>query len=321
MTEAKVSVVIPTLNGGRLFHRCIEAVSRQKLDLPFEIIVIDSGSTDGTGELAGQYAKVMGIQKSSFNHGLTRNMGIEKSKGELVALLVQDAVPADENWLQRLVDVFDDPKTAGAYSRQIPRHDANPIVAARLKRWSAGGDERKVKQIDDPETFDSMDPMDKVELVSFDNVASMIRRSAWEETPFKEAAFGEDTRWALQTLKNGWKLVYEPKSAVYHSHNNGLWYEFKRVYLDHQNWNRLIGLKLFPMKREIIRAGFNGVFERWVEIDDAALPFHRSVYWKAWAVPYSFSQNLAQFWGAISPKWMETRPWFRRVDGMLRKGV
>ena len=275
-----VSIVIPTLNGGRLFHRCIEAAARQKLDRPFEIIVIDSGSNDGTDEVAAEYARLIRIPKPEFNHGLTRNLGVNESEGELIALLVQDAIPQDEHWLQRLVDAFEDPKVAGAYSRQAPQPGANPIVAARLKRWSAGGDEPKVKQINNLDSFDALDPIEKLEIVSFDNVASIIRRSVWDKIPFPEAAFGEDTKWALEALKAGWKLVYEPRSVVLHSHSNSLWYEFKRVYLDHQNWNRLVRLKLFPLPREIIRAGFNGVFERWREVDEADLPFFKRMYWK-----------------------------------------
>lgn len=315
------SIVIPTYNGGRLFHRCIEAVSRQKVDRPFEIIVIDSGSSDGTAEIAADYGKVIRISRSEFNHGLTRNRGISESSGDLIALLVQDAVPQDEFWLSRLADAFNDLEVAGAYSRQAPHPGANPVVAARLKRWSAGGDQPKMKQIRDLRAFESLEPIRKLEMVSFDNVASMIRRSVWEKIPFPEAAFGEDTKWALQALRAGCKLVYEPRSVVTHSHSKSLWYEFRRVYLDHQNWNRLVGLKLFPMKREILRAGFNGIFERWAELDTIQLPLASRIYWKAWAIPYSFSQNLAQFLGAISPKWLEKWPAFEAVDRFLRRGV
>jgi rhamnosyltransferase len=316
-----ISVVIPTLNGGQLFYHCIEAVARQKVDRPFEIIVVDSGSEDGTVEVARHYAEVIRIDKSEFNHGLTRNLGISKSKGKLIALLVQDAVPQNEYWLQKLVDVFADRKVAGAYSRQVPHPGANPIVVARLKRWSAGADKPKVKQITNLESFENSNPLEKLEIVSFDNVASMIRRSLWKIMQFPEAAFGEDTQWALEVLRDGWKIVYEPRSVVMHSHSKSLWYEFKRVYLDHQNWNQLVGLKLFPMPREIVRAGFNGVFERWGEIDEIPMSIQERVYWKAWAVPYSFSQNLAQFLGAISPKWKEKWPAFKVFDRLMKRGV
>ncbi len=321
MPDQIVSVVIPVLNGGRLFHRCLDSLARQELDRPFEILVVDSGSSDGSDSIAESYGRVIRIPKSEFNHGLTRNIGISKSGGELVALLVQDAVPCDRFWLQRLVDVFDDERVAGAYSRQMPHPGANPIVAARLRRWSAGGSEKVVKQISDQAQFDAMKPVQKVETVSFDNVSSMIRRSAWEKQPFPEADFGEDTGWSLAVLRAGWKVVYEPTSAVWHSHSNSLWYEFKRVYMDHQNWNRLVDLKLFPMPFEIFRAGFNGVFERWNELDEMEIPFAQRIYWKTWAAPYSFSQNLAQFLGAISPKWIETKPWFRLLDSVFKKGV
>lgn len=321
MSSPEVSVVIPTLNGGGLLRECLDAVSRQELDRDFDILVVDSGSRDGSDSLAENYGRVVRIPKSEFNHGLTRNLGISETTGGLVALLVQDAVPCDGHWLQRLVDVFEDPLAAGAYAKQVPRENANPVVAARLKRWSAGGSEKTVKLIDDETEFDSLEPAAKVDIVSFDNVSSMIRREVWEKMPFPEASFGEDTRWSLDVLRAGWKIVYEPAAAVRHSHSNSLWYEFKRVYMDHQNWNKLVGLKLFPEPLEIFRAGFNGVFERWAEINEKELKLPRRLYWKCWSVPYSFSQNLAQFMGAVSNKWMETKPWFRRVDAALKKGV
>jgi len=313
--------MIPTLNGGRLFHRCLDAVARQKLDRPFEIVVVDSGSRDGTDAIAESYGRVIRTDKSEFNHGLTRNLGISECRGDLVALLVQDAVPCDRYWLQKLVDNFDDEQVAGAYSRQLPHPGANPVVAARLRRWSAGGTERAVKKISSPAEFDAISPERKVEIVSFDNVSSMIRRSVWEKRPFPEANFGEDSGWSLEVLKAGLRIVYEPKSAVWHSHSKGLWYEFKRVYMDHQNWNRLVGLKLFPMPFEIFRAGFNGIFERWSELNEMPMPAIHRMFWQTWAIPYSFSQNLAQFLGAISPKWLNARPWFKHVDALLKKGI
>lgn len=316
-----ISVVIPTLNGGRLFHRCIEAVASQQLDMPFEIIVIDSGSTDGTAELAEDYARVIRIKREDFNHGLTRNLGIKEARGELVALLVQDAVPADEFWLKKLTGNFDDPSVAGAYSRQLPHPGSNPIISARLTRWGAGKLEREEKFLDENADFDLLEPAEKMRLVSFDNVASMIRKSVWKESPFPKTSFGEDTSWALTILKKGWKIVYEPSSAVFHSHSKSLWYEFKRVYLDHQNWNRLVGFRVFPVPSEIFRAGFNGIFDRWKEVDEAELSFAETIYWKCWAIPYSFSQNLAQFMGAVSNKWLNKWRWYRHVDNLLKRGV
>jgi hypothetical protein len=100
-----------------------------------------------------------------------------------------------------------------------------------------------------------------------------------------------------------------------------LWYEFKRVYLDHQNWNRLVGFRVFPVPTEIFRAGLNGIFDRWEEVDEAELSFAETIYWKCWAIPYSFSQNLAQFMGAVSNKWLNKWRWYRHVDGLLKRGV
>lgn len=316
-----ISVVILTLNGGRLFHRCIEAVASQQLEMPFEILVIDSGSTDGTAELAESYGRVIKINRENFNHGLTRNFGIREAQGEIVALLVQDALPANEFWLGRLAQNFEDPSVAGAYSRQIPHPGSNPIVSARLNRWSAGMSQREEKKLDGNVDFDSLDTLEKMRLISFDNVASMIRKSVWEKIPFPKSSFGEDTAWASAVLKSGWEIVYDPSSVVFHSHSKSLWYEFKRVYLDHQNWNKLVGLRVFPVPSEIFRAGFNGIFDRWLEVDQAELSFVENIYWKFWAIPYSFSQNIAQFMGALSNKWFNKWRCYRCVDNFLKRGV
>src|SRR5262245_16230461 len=107
----RVSVVVPTLNGGPVFRDVIQRVRDQKLDAELEIVVVDSGSTDGTIEAAvAAGAKVFHIHKSEFNHGLTRNRGIAESTGEIVSLLVQDALPVDDRWLATLLSAFDDPR-------------------------------------------------------------------------------------------------------------------------------------------------------------------------------------------------------------------
>ena len=73
---------------------CLEAIRRQELDRPFEIICIDSGSTDDTLDHCREFeVRLLQIDRQTFNHGLTRNQGIGAARGEFVALLTQDSVP------------------------------------------------------------------------------------------------------------------------------------------------------------------------------------------------------------------------------------
>ena len=104
MSAPLVSIVIPTLNGGTRLRLVLEAIGRQRAGFPVEIIVVDSGSTDGSAEwLAARPLTLVQIAPDAFNHGTTRNLGIERSRGEFVVLLVQDAAPTTDTWLTALV--------------------------------------------------------------------------------------------------------------------------------------------------------------------------------------------------------------------------
>jgi rhamnosyltransferase len=142
---AKVSVVVPTLNAGPEFEELLEKISIQEGDFEREVIVVDSGSTDGTVELARRYgARVHQIRKEEFNHGATRNLGVSLARGEYVALTVQDAVPLDERWLGAMVENFErDERVAGVYSRQIPRPDASPLTRAVVNNRRTASLERR----------------------------------------------------------------------------------------------------------------------------------------------------------------------------------
>src|SRR5262245_48205054 len=108
--DPAVTLLVPTWNAGPEFPDILARMRAQRLDRPFEVLVIDSGSTDGTAEfLRGQPVRLVEIPNSEFNHGLTRNLGIRKAGGQIVIMATQDARPADEQWMQRLVDCFADP--------------------------------------------------------------------------------------------------------------------------------------------------------------------------------------------------------------------
>ena len=94
MSGPKASVVVLTLNAGPDFAATLGGVFAQKTDADFEVIVLDSGSTDGTREMArARGAAVHDVPGSTFDHGATRDLGLSLAGGEYVALLVQDAVP------------------------------------------------------------------------------------------------------------------------------------------------------------------------------------------------------------------------------------
>ena len=102
-----------------------------------ELLVCDSGSTDGSAELARAHgARVISIAPAHFSHGGTRNLLMNEASGAHVALLTQDAEPAGAHWLERLLGGFDLAGDVGLVcGPYLPRPEASPAVRLELERW------------------------------------------------------------------------------------------------------------------------------------------------------------------------------------------
>jgi rhamnosyltransferase len=255
-----VSVVLPTFNGGRLFIDVLAGLRRQRVDAEVELLIIDSGSTDTTLAAAKEAgARIVQIPQAEFDHGLTRNRGIELATGDIIVLLTQDALPADEHLLANLLKPFDDPRVAGAFARQIPRPEHDVLTKRNIQNWIAGGTEKRIAHIANRDAYDKMSPMDRYLFCVFDNVCSAVRRSAWQEVPFRQNEFGEDIEWSKRALEAGWKIAYEPSAAVMHSHGRSARYEYKRTYMGHRTLYRLFGLATIPERKYVLRSLMHGI--------------------------------------------------------------
>jgi rhamnosyltransferase len=244
----KASIIIPTLSAGPGFEKLLEKLSAQETDFDYEILVLDSGSTDGTVELARRYgAFVHRIPRTQFNHGATRNLGISFSKGEYVALIVQDALPLDERWLAAMVENLDRARNvAGVYGRQVPHPQSSLLTRALVNGWPTAELQRREQYVEDPALYSQMTPTERRSLAVFDNVSSCVRRSVWEDISFERVPFGEDLRWGKSVVEAGYKIVYEPRSAVYHSHERGSLYDLRRHYVEGKLLLDLFGLASTP---------------------------------------------------------------------------
>lgn len=301
-TRPTASVVIPTLNAGPDFRDCLRALQTQELDRPYEIICIDSGSTDETLDICREAGiRLLGIEPGTFNHGLTRNRAIDAAEGEFVALLTQDAVPLGTDWLARHVAALEaTPRAAGSYGRQVPHDTVNPYLRWRLEQWAATSAEPAVQEITDPAAFDALPPLEKLRVVAFDNVNSCVRKSVWKTIPFSRVDFGEDIDWGVRVTRAGHALVYEPRARVRHSHDDSLWQEFKRIRADHRNLHRLLGMAQVPTLRAVVECTLRGTTALWHQVPLDAYGARERLYWRLYALPWTLVQNAAQYAGARS---------------------
>lgn len=223
--DGPVTVAIPTLNAGAGFERTLQALRRQRLHRTIEVLVCDSQSADGTAAIARSHgARVISIPQLSFSHGGTRNLLMSEARGEYVAFLTQDAIPASDGWLAGLLRAFELAADVGlAFGPYLPRPNASPSVARELTAWFASFS-------DDGPRIDVLAPAQRGapprsflgHLGYFTDANGCVARAAWERVPFREVAYAEDHLLAQDMLRAGFAKVYVPEAAVIHSHEYSL---------------------------------------------------------------------------------------------------
>jgi len=241
-----ISVVIPVKNGGKTIKECLDGIFTQSLAHMVEVILIDSGSTDNTLDIARKYpVQITRIHPSAYNHGETRNLGAEIAKGEFIVYTVQDAKPTDNKWLEKLLSHFKDNSVSAVCGQQIVDHqpDKNPL------QWFKPTGNADVLKLQF-NNFDSLDGKDQLSYCNWDNVNAMYRRKILQEVPFQKVSFSEDSLWAKDALKLGKTIVYDYNARVYHYHHQSFSYYFKRNYIiqnfSYKNFNYLKPINPFP---------------------------------------------------------------------------
>lgn len=248
----KASVVIPTYNAGKLFQSVLKTVLEQRVPWPYEVIIIDSGSNDGTVEFLkdlGNRVRLHQIAKSEFQHGRTRNLGASMAKGEFVAFLTHDAKPTDEFWLYNFVVMLERfPKAAGAFGRHLAWPDAVPFTHRDNNAHFAIFDSQAicVSKYLDLNRWNNDDRAFKEFLHFYSDNNSCLRRSVWQRHPYPEVDYGEDQLWAYQVISRGYSKVYSPGSVVYHSHDYNEWQTFERAKTEATFFRKYFGYDFSP---------------------------------------------------------------------------
>ena len=236
------TVVIPTKNAMPLFGPVLQAVLGQCTPWRFDVLVIDSGSSDGTATYAEAQpsVRVIRIPPIEFGHGRTRNRAIAATAAPFVALITHDAQPADSCWLANLVAPFArDERIAGVFGRHIAWPEADPFTRRDLDCHFAGFLEHPL--VVDRETDTARYASDlgwRQVLHFFSDNNACLRRSIWEATPYPDVEFAEDQVWARTIIDQGWRKAYAPDAAVYHSHDYGLFERLQRAFDEARSFQR-----------------------------------------------------------------------------------
>jgi len=206
-----ISVVIPIFNGQRYLDEVLTAVSKeaQEAAIKLQIVVVDSGSSDGSLETAQRHSvELLQIDKKDFSHGRTRNLAAEICQGDLICFLTQDATPAP-GWLKAYLDAFQlSDRVGAAFGPHLARKDTSPMIARELseffKGFSADNSPSIQKAGDEP---------------FISNVNACYRKTCFDEIKFRDLDYAEDQAFGRDLLARGYEKVYHPDAAVYHAHD------------------------------------------------------------------------------------------------------
>jgi rhamnosyltransferase len=203
----EVSIIIPTYHGGDDLLKTLSAIFNQKTTKSFEVILIDSGSNpDHIVEIKKFPLKMISIDKADFNHGLTRDLGANYAEGKFLIFLNQDAIPANEDWMEEMIAPF--------YSESPPKACQGLMEERKdvpLFFWHSCGERFYF-------TSESKNWIKKYYNMGFSTVNCAIPKEIWQKYNFGKTDIMEDKKFQSQVHQSPNDIIYT-KGLVYHSHD------------------------------------------------------------------------------------------------------
>jgi rhamnosyltransferase len=228
--SAPVSVVIRAKDEAGAIGRTLDLVKDQTVDA--QIIVVDSGSSDGTGEIARERgAEVVWISAGKFTFGGSLNLGTSHATAPIVVALSAHAYPRDRGWLERMLSAFENPKVACAVGAETGPDGEQ--IAGRLEQDEAMARRNPV--------------------VGYSNASGAYRRELWEQYEFRPDMPGtEDKEWSWHWLQRGYVCVLGPDLTVDHDHTKDplrdTWIRARREWI---GYGMYIDLPPYPIREAL----------------------------------------------------------------------
>lgn len=211
-----ITVVIRALNEEGLLGTCLDAIARQDVDLPVEVVLVDSGSIDRTVAIAHESGcRVLHIGSGDFSFGRALNLGVRHARYTMVVSVSAHCIPVGSTWLRNLIQPLTDGRACMAFGcqRASPASRTSEINYFSLKYG----------QISGPVTLPLMN-----------NGNSAFLRSLWECQPFDEQLPAqEDMDFCLRHMqREGRRLFYISDAVVIHHHNDRNRTLYRRLYTE-----------------------------------------------------------------------------------------
>lgn len=209
-----ISIIIRCKDEEKSIGRSLEKIFAQEIDIPYEVIIVDSGSTDRTVEIARQYpVRLFRMSPESFTFGYALNFGIDKAAGDIIVNISAHCIPVNEKWLAALIKPIREGRADAVYGRQLPVKGINPFEEVSLNKHFPEVEKKGGR-------------------VPFSNANCAFSKRLWYERRFdEELPSWEDFLWYF-LMKDRYKFSYCPEGAVFHTHPFSLETITQRKYID-----------------------------------------------------------------------------------------
>ncbi|MEP5518326.1 MAG: glycosyltransferase family 2 protein, partial [Bauldia litoralis] len=201
-SKPKISIVVRAYNEERFIGRLFAGLALQSRR-DFEVVLVDSGSTDDTVAIARSFgARIVQIPKAEFSFGRSLNIGCATARGEILVFASAHVYPARIDWLERMVEPFDDTSVGLVYGKQrgneITKFSEHQIFA----KWFPN------------------EPAHRQSSYFCNNANCAIRHSLWQTRPYDETLTGlEDIAWSKELKRSGIQISYASEAEVIHVHD------------------------------------------------------------------------------------------------------
>lgn len=214
ITPMNCSVVVRAYNEEKHIGRLLEGI-RQQTIRDAEILLVDSGSTDGTVAIAESFgARVVHIPSAEFTFGRSLNFGVREATREFVVIASAHVYPVYPDWLESLLRPFEDGRIALTYGKQRGPASAKYSEQQIYHQWYPD-----TGSLDQPTAF-------------CNNANAAIRKSLWERHPYDETLTGlEDVAWGKWAKEQGYGIAYAPEAEIVHVHDEsprGVYNRYRR---------------------------------------------------------------------------------------------
>jgi rhamnosyltransferase len=267
----RCSIVIRAYNEEKHIGKLLRGILAQTIQ-DVEILLVDSGSTDKTIEIASEYpVKVIHINPEDFSFGYSLNQGIQACSNEFVVIASAHIYPVYPDWLETLLKPFTDPKVALVYGKQRGNETSKYSEHQLFRQWFPDG---KTTQQEHP---------------FCNNANAVIRKSLWEKFPYDETLPGlEDLDWAYRLMNQGYSIQYVPDADIIHVHQETPTGIYRRYLREGMAFKRIFPHERFGMW-DFIRLATTNIFTDWrAASKERKLTDHwRDIIWF----------RVMQFWG------------------------